>query len=318
MIITLLDSATLGSDIVTGILGEFGTFRDFAATADDEIHDRIAQSEIVVTNKIILDAGRLEAAQSLKLICLTATGVNNIDLEAAKRQNIAVTNVAGYSTASVAQHTIGMTLSLLEHLHYYDGYVKSGAYAGNTMFTHLSRTFWELDGKRWGIIGLGAIGRAVARVAGSLGCTVTYYSTSGRNNDAEYARQSLDDLLRDSDIVSVHAPMNDHTRGLIGSAELSRMKPDSILVNVGRGGIVDEGDLADALRKGVLRAAALDVFAQEPINPDNPLLASDLQEKLLLTPHIAWASIEARTRVIQEVAANIRAFLAGEQRNRIV
>ncbi|MFP4509529.1 MAG: D-2-hydroxyacid dehydrogenase [Spirochaetaceae bacterium] len=318
MNITLLDSATLGTDIDTNVLAEFGNFRNYPATDAKDVAERISTSDVVVTNKVVMDEAVLEAAESLKLICLTATGVNNIDLVAAKRLGIAVANVAGYSTASVAQHTIASTLSLLEHLHYYDDYVKSGRYSGNTMFTHLTRTFWELDGKRWGIIGLGAIGKAVATVARALGCTISYYSTSGRNTDATYPQVALAELLSQSDIVSIHAPLNDRTRGLLSTEQLSLMKRHAVLVNVGRGGIVNEADLAQALRDGRIRAAAIDVFEREPVEPGNPLLASDIADKLLLTPHIAWASVEARTRVIAEVAANIRAFLAGEQRNRVV
>lgn len=318
MNITLLDSATLGSDIDTNILSQFGDFRDYPATDAKDVVERIGESEVVVTNKIVMDATVLEAARSLRLICLTATGVNNIDLAAAERLGIAVTNVAGYSTASVAQHTVASTLSLLEHLHYYDDYIKSGQYSGNTMFTHLKRTFWELDGKHWGIIGLGAIGKAVATVAEALGCTISYYSTSGRNTDAPYPRVELAELLEHSDIVSIHAPLNEKTKGLLTTDELSLMKPHAVLVNVGRGGIVHERDLAQALRDGLIRAAAIDVFEREPVEADNPLLAPDIGEKLLLTPHIAWASVEARTRVIAEVSANIQAFLAGEKRNRVV
>ncbi len=318
MNITLLDSATLGSDIDTSVLGQFGTFTDYPSSDRQEVSERVQNADIVVTNKVVMDREMLEAAPSLKLICLTATGVNNIDLDAARGMNIAVTNVAGYSTASVAQHTIASTLSLLEHLEYYDSYVKSGQYAGNTMFTHLSRTFWEVDGKHWGIIGLGAIGKAVARIAEAMGCSISYYSTSGRNLDASYRHQELDELLRESDVVSIHAPLNDQTRDLIRSKELSLMKQHAILVNVGRGGIVNETDLAQALRDSVLRAAAIDVFSREPIEAENPLLADDIQDKLLLTPHIAWASVEARTRVVDEVCANISAFLAGESRNRVV
>ena len=317
MKIVFLDAKTVGDDIDLSIFEEFGEFIAYPTTKREETVERIKDADIVITNKVVLDKDILEKADKLKLICVAATGYNNIDIETAKKKGIAVTNVAGYSTESVVQHTFAMLFYLLEHLRYYDDYVKSGEYAKSDIFTHLGRPFWEVHGKTWGIIGLGTIGRRVAEVAESFGANVIYASTSGVDRKEKYPRYDLDELLQTSDIVSIHAPLNKNTENLITYDKLKLMKKHAILLNLGRGKIVNEADLAKALDEDLIGGAGLDVLEQEPINADNPLLKIKNKEKLLITPHIAWTSIEARKRLIKEIAENIRAFLNGEIRNRV-
>ena len=316
--ICILDAKTLGSDADLSGLSEFGEVTVYDTTKPDEVADRIKDQEIVITNKVVLNESNMKDALKLKIICVTATGTNNIDLEYAKKRAIAVSNIPGYSTVSVAQHTFAMLLYLMESLKYYDEYVKSMDYSKNDVFSHLDKPFEELWGKTWGIIGLGAIGNSVASIATAFGCRVVYYSTSGNNNNSRYERVELDELLNQSDIVSIHAPLNDKTKNLIDYKSLKAMKKSAILLNLGRGGIVNEIDLAKALDEDLIKGAALDVLETEPIRSDNPLLTLKNKDKLLITPHIAWASVQARKRLINELELNIRAFLGGESRNRVV
>lgn len=317
MKIVILDAKTLGDDIDLEIFSQFGDLEIYPTTSPAELYERIEDADIIITNKVVIDRDAINAAKNLKLICEAATGYNNIDVLYAKEKGIAVTNVAGYSTESVVQTTFGMLFYLLMHFRYYDDYVKSGEYAKSDIFTHLGRPFWEIYGKRWGIIGLGTIGRRVAEVAESFGCDVIYYSTSGVERQEKYPRYPLDELLRTSDIVSIHAPLNEKTKNLITINELKLMKENAILLNLGRGGIVNEKDLAIALDSDMIGGAGLDVLEKEPIDPENPLLKVKNKEKLLITPHIAWTSIEARKRLVNEIVENIRAFLNGEIRNRV-
>ena len=317
MRIVILDAKTLGDDIDLEIFSQFGDVEIYPTTSPAELYERIEDADIIITNKVVIDRDAINAARNLKLICEAATGYNNIDVLYAKEKGIAVTNVAGYSTESVVQTTFGMLFYLLMHLRYYDDYVKSGEYAKSDIFTHLGRPFWEIHGKRWGIIGLGTIGRRVAEVAESFGCDVIYYSTSGVERPEKYPRYPLDELLKTSDIVSIHAPLNEKTKNLITINELQLMKENAILLNLGRGGIVNEKDLAIALDSDMIGGAGLDVLEKEPIDPENPLLKIKNKEKLLITPHIAWTSIEARKRLVNEIVENIRAFLNGEIRNRV-
>lgn len=312
MKIVVLDAATLGDADLASMEGAVL----YDVSGPEETASRIAEAEIVVTNKVILGKRELEAAPRLKLVCVAATGVNNVDLEAARERGVAVANVAGYSTESVVAHTFALYFALAHRTGYYDDYGKS-RWPESPVFTHLGPTFHELAGKRWGIVGLGTIGRRVAQAVSGFGCRVSYCSTSGVEREEPYPRRSLEALLAESHVVSVHAPLNDATRGLIGKGELARMKPGAILLNLGRGGIVDETALAEALEEERL-FAGLDVLAQEPPAPDNPLLALNRKERLLLTPHVAWAAKEARDRLVREIGLNIRAFLSGEERNRIV
>jgi glycerate dehydrogenase len=265
----------------------------------------------VIVNKVKIFRPEIDALPRLKLICVSATGVNNVDTEYAASRGIAVKNVAGYSTQSVAEATLGMALALLRNLVYYDRYVKEGAYTVSGRIFNPRGVISEVNGKTWGIIGLGAIGRRVAALAEAFGASVIYHSVSGRRREEQYPEQSLDELLAASDIVSIHAPLTDRTQNLIGDRELRRMKPTAILVNVARGGIVDEAALARAIDQRVIAGAALDVFEHEPMPAQNPLLAVRDPDRLLLAPHSAWNSTEARTELILRVAQNIGEFVEG-------
>jgi glycerate dehydrogenase len=231
-----------------------------------------------------------------------------IDLEAAKKRDIEVKNVAGYSTHSVAQHTFALVLELLTHVSYYDKFVKDGGWIKSAIFTHIDNPIREIYGKKWGIIGFGAIGKEVAKIAQAFGADVWYYSTSGKNQDNKFPNTSLEELLSKSDIVSIHAPKNDKTRGLIGKKELDLMKKDALLINVGRGGIIDEVALKDALENEQIYAG-LDVLEIEPMSPNAPLKDLKFKDRLVITPHVAWASIEARKTLIEKTYKNIEDFL---------
>lgn len=317
MKIVILDSKTLGDDANLSLLERFGEAIAYETTKPEEVTERIYDADIILTNKVILDESNLTSALNVKLICITATGTNNVDLNYAKEKGIAVTNVAGYSTNSVVQHTFACLFYILENLKYYDEYVKSNQYAISPIFTHLDKPFWELSGKTWGIIGLGEIGRNVASVAKAFGCRVIYFSTSGKNTNTDFESVNLETLLKESDVVSIHAPLNEATKGLLDYTNLCKMKNTSILLNVGRGGIVNEEGLAKALDEDRIWGAGLDVLSCEPIKKENPLLSISKKEKLIITPHIAWASIEARKKLLSEVIENISAFLNNEKRNRV-
>ncbi|MFW5995289.1 MAG: D-2-hydroxyacid dehydrogenase [Spirochaetia bacterium] len=316
--IVFLDSRTVGSDIDLSCIGNLGQVTTYEYTPPETVGERIRKADVVITNKVPIGERELAEAQQLKLVALTATGVNNIDLDAAVAYGVGVCNVAGYSTASVAQHTFALLLSYIGQIPYHDQYVKRREYSRSGMFTHLERPAWELQGRQWGIIGLGAIGSAVAGIAEAFGCSVAFFSTSGEHSHDRYERVSLDTLLRESDIVSIHAPLNERTRGLIGQHELENMRQHAVLLNLARGGIVDEAALAQALDKGTIGGAAFDVFRQEPPGPDSPLLNLAHPERILLSPHNAWSSHEARTRLISELCENIVAFKQGKPRNRVV
>lgn len=315
--IVVLEKGTLG-DLDFQIFNRFGEVIFYDRTSDEEVVDRIKDANIVFVNKVILNESNLKEAKNLELICEVATGYNNIDIDYAKANNIAVTNVAGYSTPTVAQHTFATLLSLYNKITYYDNFVKSGKYSESGLFTDLSNPFNDIEGKRWGIIGLGAIGRKVAHIADAFGAEVVYYSTSGRNNNSDYTRVDLEELLRTCDIISIHAPLNENTEGLINYNNLCKMKKNAVLINMGRGPIVVDEDLARAIDEEIIAGAALDVFTVEPIKKENPLLHVKNKENLILTPHVAWASVEARTRLLNEVVKNIESFYKGEMRNRIV
>ena len=275
----------------------------------EQVVERCQGKEVVIINKVELTEEMMKQLPDLKLICVAATGINNVDLTYAESHGIEVKNVAGYSTDSVAQLTFTMLLYLINKPYYYDSYVKSGAYSRSNSFTHHSEPFWELKGKRLGIIGLGTIGRQVARIAESFGMEVVFHSTSGRNNHISYKRFELEDLLKSSDVVSIHAPLNNQTRDLITYNKMKLMRPCAILLNLGRGGIVNEKDLARALNENIIAAAGIDVMEQEPINVDNPMLKLFDKEKILITPHMAWASKESRELLVEKIARNIDVYL---------
>lgn len=314
--IVVLDSITLGN-VDFDKLKEFGEVILYDKTKAEEVKERIKDASIILTNKVVLNKDNLKNAEKLEIICETATGFNNIDVEYAKSKNIAVTNVAGYSTPTVAQHTFATLLHLYDKIGYYDEFVKSGEYSKSGMFTNLDRPFNDIEGKTWGIIGLGNIGKKVAKIAEAFGAKVVYYSTSGKNNNSEYKRVELDELLSESDIISIHSPLNKNTKGLFNYDNLKKMKKTSVLINMGRGPIVVEEDLAKAIDENIISGAALDVFSVEPMPENSPLLKIKNKEKIVMTPHIAWASIEARERLFNDLIENIKAFYKGEMRNRV-
>ena len=306
--IAFLDLATVGKVDNLKLLSKLGQLETYEHTAPEDVVDRCLGREIVIVNKVEMTEEVMRQLPELRLICVAATGVNNVDLNYAQNNGIQVKNVSGYSTDSVAQLTFTMLLYLVNKPFYYDSYVKSGAYARSGSFTHHQEPFWELKGKRMGIIGLGTIGRQVARIAESFGMEVVFYSTTGRNNHISYKRFELDDLLKSSDVVSIHAPLNQQTRDLITYEKIKLMRPCAILLNLGRGGIINEKDLARALNDNLIGAAGTDVMEQEPINADNPLLKLFDKEKILITPHMAWASRESRELLVEKLARNIEVY----------
>jgi lactate dehydrogenase-like 2-hydroxyacid dehydrogenase len=307
--IVFLDQETIGKVDNMKLLSKLGTLELFESTKPDQVVERCKGKEIVIVNKVQMTEAIMKQLPELKLICVAATGINNVDLNYTGNNGIEVKNVAGYSTDSVAQLTFTMLLYLVNKPYYYDTYVKSGAYSRSASFTHHNQPFWELKGKRMGIIGLGTIGRQVARIAESFGMEVIFYSTTGRNNHISFKRFELDDLLKSSDVVSIHAPLNTQTRDLITYDKMKLMRPCAILMNLGRGGIINEKDLARALNENLIGAAGIDVMEQEPINADNPMLKLFDKEKILITPHMAWASKESRELLLEKIARNIEIYL---------
>ncbi len=308
MNIVLLDAKTLGEDLDFSPLEAFGTLTKYQTTSADETLDRIKTAEIIITNKVVITAQMMEEAPQLKLICIAATGMNNVDLDAAKTMRIEVKNVAGYSTQSVVQHTFSMALYLIGKMAYYDRVVKNGEWSKSALFTDVSRPFFEIAGKRWGIIGLGSIGKEVARVATAFGAKVCYHSTSGENYGQKYPHMALDELLQECDIISIHCPLNEKTQNLLNASNLGLLKNGAILLNLGRGSIINEGDLAEELDKKEIYAG-LDVLSPEPIAGDNPLMHVKNKDRLLITPHMAWASIEARKKLLEGIVENIKTFM---------
>lgn len=304
MKIVFLDAATLGDTPLTPI-SALGELVCYEKSTPEEALLRVRDCEVLIVNKVRVTRPLLDAAPSLRLVCEAATGVNNIDLDACAERNIPVRNVAGYSTDSVVQATFMHLLSLFGDAPYFDDRVKNGVYSRSGLFTDVSRPFIELTGKTLGIIGMGAIGQRVARIAAAFGMKVIYFSTSGTGHCKEWPSVSLDTLLRESDAVSIHAPLNERTAGLIGAEELKRMKPSAFLINMGRGGIVDEEALVRAVDNGTIAGAALDVYTEEPLPLEHPLLYSTHMERFRFTPHTAWASVEARGRLVAGIAANI-------------
>lgn len=307
--IVFLDAETVGE--VNGYyqLTRLGNLTVYQSTKPDQRIDRILGREIVITNKVVIDREVMLACPALKLICIAATGMNNIDLDSASKLGIRVMNVAGYSTESVVQHTFSMLFYLLESLPYYDRYVREGHYAGSSLFTHHGRPFNELSGKMFGIIGMGTIGKRVAAIAGGFGAHIQYFSTTGRNLGTNYHAVSIKELLKSSDVISIHCPLTDTTRNMIDYGQLGTMKKNALLVNAGRGGIINEAALARALDEDLIAGAALDVLEKEPPETTNPLFHIKQPSKLLITPHIAWASRESRERLMEGIIGNISEYL---------
>lgn len=308
MKIVFLDVKTIGEDVDLSPFDMLGEVTKYSFSTSEEVPNRITEADVIIVNKTLINESTLRNAKNLKLVCVTATGTNNLDKDYLNSRNIAWRNVAGYSTESVSQHTFAMLFYLLEKLRYYDDYVKQEHYIGDTSFTHFEKTFYELNKKTWGIIGLGSIGRRVAAIASAFGAKVIYTSPSGSAPQEGYCQVTLDTLYSSSDIISVHAPLNEYTENLIDRTAFSKMKPNCIFLNLGRGPIVVEADLCDALDNGIICAAGLDVLSCEPMSPENPLRKIKDSKKLFITPHIGWASIEARTRLMKIIAGQIKEF----------
>lgn len=308
MKIVFLDASTIGSDIDLSGYEELGEVVKYPFSTSAQVPERVKDADVLVINKVQINEQTVGNAKNLKLVCVTATGTNNLDKDFLDSHNIAWRNVAGYSTESVAQHTFAMLFYLLEKLRYYDEYVKEGRYTNDTIFTHFEEVFYELKDKTWGIIGLGNIGRRVAMIAEAFGAKVIYASPSGSKPQEGYCQVDMDTLLRDSDIISVHAPLNQYTENLIDEIALKKMKKSCIFLNLGRGQIVVEEDLCRALEAGTIGAAGLDVLCAEPMSPENPLGKIKDSRRLFITPHVAWASVEARTRLMNIILEQIKEF----------
>lgn len=309
MKIVFLDTKTYGEVFEKSVLEKLGSTETYPITTASQTLARCQEATIIITNKVVIDRNVIDGCPNLKLICVAATGTNNVDVEYANSKSIAVKNIVDYSTNSVAQLTFGLILQLLNQTAYYDQYVKDGSYAANDNFTYLGRPYSEISGKRFGILGLGNIGRKVANIAFAFGAEVVYHSLSGNSRSEPYSQVSLEELLRTSDIVSIHSPLTAASKHLINRSKLLLMKPTAILVNCGRGGIVVESDLAQALEENIIAGAGLDVFEREPIEHSNSLLSISNHHKLILSPHIGWASIEARKLALQKIYKNIEDFI---------
>ena len=306
--IVFLDEYSIAGRSLEKITSQ-GEYIAYENTRKEDVVERLKGADIAITNKVLIDGEAMRQLPDLKLICVAATGMNNVDLETAKELGIEVKNAVGYSTTSVAETTLASALALARNVVYFNEYYHDGRYAKADRAFCYDRFTFEIRGKRWGIVGLGNIGREVARLATAFGCEVRYFSTSGVKRNEEYPAMELKELLEWSDIVSVHSPLNERTRGLIGREELQLMKPSSLIINVARGGIIDEAALAEALDKGWVAAAALDVFSVEPLR-ESPLYDIKDKYKLLASPHNAWSAAEAIDRLIDCVAENIRTYLS--------
>lgn len=310
MKLIFLESGNLGDDIDLGAFESFGKLTVYEQTPLSLLKERIGDADIIILNKLPMTEEYLCDAGNLKLICITATGTNNVDFEYTKKRGIEVRNAEGYSTQAVVQHTFAMAFYLLEHLAFYDDYVKSGGYIRSSSFTYFERKFEQLSNMTWGIAGLGAIGRGVARIAEAFGARVIYYSTSGNNHDAGWEEVDFDTLLSQSDVLSVHAPLNEKTRGMFDFEAFKKMKGSAVFLNLGRGPIVVEHDLKNALQNGIIAAAGLDVLETEPMREDNPLFEIKDKDRLLITPHLAWAAVSARKKLMDIVYKNIEEYLS--------
>ncbi len=315
MRVVILDGATMGADIDFSPITERFDTVIYDKTAPSETAERIKGASAVVVNKVVINAEVLAAAPEVRLVCVFAVGFNNIDIDYCRTHNIKVRNVPGYCVDSVAQHTFALLFMLSENLRYYDDYVKDGSYTRSGIANHLGRPFFEISGKKWGILGMGAIGRRTAEIAAAFGAEVCYSSLSGAERKERFPRVDMDTLLSESDIISIHAPLNSATENIINRNALRKMKSSALLINVGRGAIVNSADLADAITAGEIGGAAIDVFPTEPPQDDDPLMKIKDSEKIVFSPHIAWSSVEARARCVNTVADNILKFTEGEDCN---
>ena len=315
MKISILERDSLGIDVDMSEIDKLGEVTVYPATTVGNAVEHIGDADIIIANKLPLNAETLKGAVNLKFVAQTATGTNNVDFAYTNSKGIKVANVPSYSTDSVAQHTFALLLYLVEKMRFFDDYVKNGTYSRSNCFSCLDMIYPEIAGKTWGIIGMGAIGQKVAQIATVFGCKVICYSASGRTYDMPYEQVDFDTLLAKSDILSVHAPLNEYTKGLMNYDAFCKMKSSAYFINVGRGPIVVEEDLARALEEDQIRAAGLDVLCVEPMPLDNPLLKFKDSSKIIITPHVAWATSEARQRCVDVVTENIKAFLRGEEKN---
>ena len=309
MKIVFLDAISMG-DVSLDEMAALGELVCYPSSTAEEARERVRDADVACLNKVIVDQAFLDAAPQLKLICEAGTGINNIDVKLCEERGVAVRNVAAYSTDSVAQTAWMHILNLSGRAFHYQEFVRSGAYSQNPVHVDYAHPFTEIAGKTLGIVGMGAIGQKVAAIGKAFGMEVIYYSTSGTGHCKEYPCVSLEELLSRSDVISIHAPYNARTAGLIGYAQLQQMKRTAFLVNTGRGGIATEADLARALDDGLIAGAALDVYVKEPLPLDSPLMQLQHPERLLFSPHIAWYSREARARLAHEMAQNIKKFSA--------
>lgn len=313
--IVFLDAATIGSDIDLSMFEKYGKLTVFKTTLQDEFVENVGESDVIIINKLKVGRDNLPYCKNVKLVCVTATGYDNIDLEYCRENGIAVCNVVGYSTQNVAQLTLAMVLSLICRLNEYNRSVADGTYTRGVSANILTPIYHEIYGKTWGIVGYGNIGKQVARVANALGCRVIAYK---RTPCDEVECVDIDTLCKESDIISVHTPLNDGTRGLISRERIAMMKNDAILINVARGAVADEAALADAILEGRLGGLGVDVYSKEPFGADHPFTRIAGMDNVFLTPHMAWGSYEARARCCEEICLNIEAYLRGEKRCRVV
>ena len=315
MRIVILERNSVGTDVSVDSISKYGEITVYRNTTAEDVAERVKEADIIIANKAPLNETTLKNAQKVKLICEFATGYDNVDLAYCKSRGIKVANVVNYSTDAVAQHTFALCLYILEKLHHYDAYVKSGEYASQDRFSNFDIPYTELAGKTWGIVGMGNIGRKVAEIAKAFGCHVIFYSVTGKSRCTEYEQVNFDTLLQESDVLSLHCPLSDITRNLINLDALKKMKKTAILINVARGPVINDEDLYTALTENYILGAGLDVTGTEPMKNSNPLSKIKDSNRLIITPHMAWASIEARERCVSETCKNIEAFLKGENRN---
>lgn len=315
MKIVILERNSVGMDVDVSMFSDFGELISYENTKKEEIRERVKEADIIIANKSLLNEETIGEAKNVKLICQFATGYDNVDLNYCKKKGIKVANTVDYCTETVAQHTFALAFYILEKLNYYDQFVKSGEYAKSGRFTNFDKMFTEICGKTWGIAGMGNIGKKVAKIAQAFGCRVIFYSTSGKSVCRDYRQVDFDTLLAESDILSLHCPLTETTRNLIRLDAMKKMKKSALLINVARGAVINNADLYTALMEGEIAGAGLDVVEKEPITEDNPLAKIKDSGKLIITPHIGWASVEARTRCVEEAYKNVEAFLRGEDRN---
>lgn len=315
MKISILDACTLGDDVSFEMFEKLGEVCVYEKTSAEEVAEKLADAEVAIVNKIKLNENNLCGAEKLKLICVTATGYDNIDTEYCKSRGIAVCNVSGYSTNSVAQVTVATALSLVTKLSRFDSYVKDGSYTKSGVQNCLTPVFHEIAGMTWGIVGMGNIGQKTAFAAQALGANVIAYSRTRRG---EFEYTDLDDLCRRSDIISVHLPLNNDTRGIVSRERIAMMKKNAVLVNVARGAVIDEEAAAEAVKSGAIGGLGVDVYSVEPMAAESPYQSVLDCENVIFTPHMAWGAYEARVRCLDEIAKNIEAYASGEKRNRVV